>query len=151
MINFCVIELSCAIFFNFDCTAAWSLLQVLNMFDYKTALLALRSHLTVLLIVYGRFGAPPLNKKPEDYWTGETVDQAAWDKIIQEAIPQEYESHIFKVCPQVFESSINCPTTKIFYAIPKYLESKNECFFQTTSTVIHKHRKLKYFFISFLT
>ena len=96
----------CDIFSNFDCSAAWSLLQVLNLFDYKTVLLALRSHLTVLLIVYARFGAPPLTKMPEDFWTEETVDQAAWDKIIQEAISQEYESHIFKVC---FESSLNCP------------------------------------------
>ena len=59
--------------------------------------------MTVLLIVYARFGAPPLTKKPEDFWTEETVDQTAWDKIIQEAIPQEFESHIYKVCSQEFK------------------------------------------------
>ena len=52
----------CDVFSNFDCSAAWSLLQVLNLFDYETVLMALRSHLTVLLIVYARFGAPPLIK-----------------------------------------------------------------------------------------
>ena len=88
---------------SFHCLAAWSLLQVLDLFDYKTVLLALRSHLTVLLIVYARLGAAALIKKPEDFWMGETVDQAAWDKIIQEAIPQEFESHIYKVCSQEFK------------------------------------------------
>ena len=43
-----------------------------------------------------------LTKKPEDFWTGKTVDQTAWDKIIQEAIPQELESHIYKVCSREF-------------------------------------------------
>ena len=41
-----------------------------------------------------------MTKSPDDYWTGENVDQTAWDKIINEAMGKDHDDHVFKVCTQ---------------------------------------------------
>ena len=73
------------------------MLQVLNLMDFKTTMLGVRGYLVALLVVYARVGAPDLTKKPEDYWKGETISQADWDKIIKDTVAEEFENHIFKV------------------------------------------------------
>ena len=78
-------------------SGAWSMLQVLNLMDFKTAMRGVRGYLVALLVVYARVGAPDLTKKPEDYWKSNTITQAEWDKILAEVISDEYENHIYKV------------------------------------------------------
>ena len=76
---------------------SWSLLQVIDLLDYKSAVMAVRAHLLGLLITYVRVNPPGLSKRPEDYWRGETVDQDAWDKCLQQLIDKDYEAHVHKV------------------------------------------------------
>ena len=78
-------------------SGAWSMLQVLELMDFKTAMRGVRGYLVALLVVYARVGAPDLTKKPEDYWKSETITQADWDKIIKDTVAEEFENHIFKV------------------------------------------------------
>ena len=83
---------------------AWSLLQVVELLQYDTAVRAVRAHLTALLLLYAWATCPTrdtgpaqLTKRPEHFWTGDKVDQAAWDAVIAHALKREYEAHVFKV------------------------------------------------------
>ena len=84
-------------FFKMFISGAWSMLQVLKLMDFKTAMHGVRGYLVALLVVYARVGAPNLTKTPEDYWKSETITQADWDKIIKDTMAEEFENHIFKV------------------------------------------------------
>ena len=78
-------------------TGTWSLRQIIHLFDYKEAMIAIRGHLCQYLVMYATITAPKMSKNPEDYWTGDTVDQTAWDQIIQEALNKDHDDHVFKV------------------------------------------------------
>ena len=67
------------------------------MFDYKEAMIAIREHLCQYLVMYATITAPEMSKNQEDDWTGDTVDQAAWDQIIQEALNKDHDDHVYKV------------------------------------------------------
>ena len=61
-------------------------------------------------MVYASTGAPNFPKNPDDYWSGEKVDQAAWDKILKDVMAKDFEDHVPKVCALTASS---CPGFKL--------------------------------------
>ena len=70
---------------------------MLDTVDYKSAVVGARGHLIGLLITYARVDAPEMSHKPDDYWKGDKIDQAAWDPIIKELMEKDWEYHVVKV------------------------------------------------------
>lgn len=73
--------------------------QVIKLFTTKEALHLLRTHIASYLMVFASTGAPQLNKKAEDYWKGEIVDQSEWDIILKDVMAKDFEDHVPKVEP----------------------------------------------------
>ena len=71
--------------------------QVFHLLDYKSAMIGIRAHLAALLMWYCRRGFPELTVKPDAYWKGGKIDQAAWDAIIKGYVKEKQEVHRFKV------------------------------------------------------
>ena len=85
---------------------AWSLLQVLDLLDYRNAVVAIRGHLAALFVIFARINPPAMTKRPKDYWTGENVDQAAWDELLKRSRDNNYEAHVHKVI--YFDHALRC-------------------------------------------
>ena len=71
--------------------------QVVKLFTPKEALHLLRTHITGYLMVFASTGAPQLNKKSEDYWTGDIVDKRAWNILLNDVMAKDFEDHVPKV------------------------------------------------------
>ena len=83
---------------------------MLDLLDYRNAVVAIRAHLAALFVIFARINPPAMTKRPQDYWTGQTVGQAAWDELLKRSRDNNYEAHIHKVIDldHTWQRTVHC-------------------------------------------